>query len=411
MASNSGPRNRPSGDALALDARARSVLWKGGSEATRSPVLRGVGLPQFLERGAGSHVWDVDGNRYVDYLMAWGSALLGHCNPHVEQRVRQQLDKGALFNLGVADEVSLAERLVGHVASADAVRFVASGSEATHAAVRVARAATGRRTIVQCGYHGWLDWCQAAHPAGILPDTLAHTVSLPYNDLDALSRTLAAHPGDVAAVILEPVKSEPPLPGYLAGLRELVHADGALLIFDEVKTGFRFSIGGAQAYFGVAPDISVFGKAIANGYPLAAIMATAAVFASADEVWISGTYHGWPPALAAAHATLDVLETKPVLTHVWRRGAQLIAKFDELRRAAGSSLRLVGLPPMPVLHDESGGSGGEAQLDRFCAGMVARGYFIHPLRPWFIADTHDDEVIEQTLRDAAVVLGETRDFA
>ncbi len=383
-----------------LDARAKAVVWKGGSEATRHPILREVGLPQFLERGSGSRIWDIDGKEYIDYLMAWGSALLGHCNPHVEQQVRAQLDKGSMFNLPVADEVRLAERLVAHLPSADAVRFLASGSEATTAAVRVARAATGRELIVQCGYHGWLDWCQADHPAGILPGTLAKTLSVPYDDLDALGRILADHPREVAALILEPVKAHAPAPDYFARLQELLAADGALLIFDEVKTGFRFGLGGAQVHFGASPDISVFGKALANGYPLAAIAANASVFARARDVWISGTYHGWPPALAAAHATLDQLETQPVIDRIWRRGARLIDAIDELARRCGSSLHLRGLPPMPVLQASPGD---EAHVTRFCAGMVARGYFIHPLRPWFIADTHDDEIIERTVRDAESV--------
>ncbi len=403
---NSIPSRSSTPDASARDGQ--GAVWKGGSEAARHPALRDLGLPSFLARGKGSQVWDPQGRGYVDYLMAWGSALLGHCHPIVEARVRQQLDRGALFNLPVVDEVRLAERLVGHIPGAEALRFVASGSEATQAAVRIARAATGRGTIVRCGYHGWLDWCQAEHPAGILPENLARTKTLPYNDLDGLRRLFAAQPGEVAAVVMEPIKAELPRDGYLEGLRECVQSHGALLVFDEVKTGFRFGLGGAQAHFGVTPDICTFGKALANGYPLAVVAAKAEVLERADEVWISGTYHGWPPALAAALATLDVLEAEPVVERIWRAGARLIAGFEALEGRTGAGVLVRGAPPMPVLASTPGR---EAQVRRFCRGMAARGYFIHPLRPLFIAQSHDDETVEQTLRDASAVLHSIRESA
>lgn len=377
-------------------ARAGRVLWKGGSEATQHPSLRAAGFPRFLARGEDCRVWDVDGNCYVDYLMSWGTVLLGHRHPAVEEAVRKQLERGALFNLSVEQEVSLAERLVEHIPAAELVRFVASGSEATGAALRIARAATGREGVLRYGYHGWLDWCLGEHPAGIPPATLAAVQPLPYNDLEAVGELFARRGEEIACVILEPVKDEEPAEGFLAGLRSLAHRHGALLVFDEVKTGLRFGLGGAQGHYGVTPDLCVLSKALANGYPLAAVAGTRAVFARAEDVWISGTYHGWPPAVAAAHATLTVLESEPVIERVWALGARLRDGFNAVLAERGFEARLAGAPPMPELrcpeHERK-------TLLELLARLVERGQLLHPVRPCFVSGAHTPELVDRTLEE------------
>ena len=175
--------------------------------------------------------------------------------------------------------------------------------------------------------------------------------------------------------------------------------DSALLIFDEAKTGFRFGLGGARAHYGVIPDLSVFSKALANGYPLAVVAGKADVFGRAAEAWISGTYHGWPPSIVAALATLSVLEREPVVRHVWTLGARLMEGFNAIMVRSGLESRLAGAPPMPQLHCAEKET---MTIQRLCADLIRRGYFIHPIRPWFISYAHDIACIEQTLRDVEI---------
>ena len=387
----------------ALLKRAQRRVWKGGSAATRNALLQRCGFPAFLEEGNGCEVRDVDGNRYVDYLMSWGSVLLGHGFVAVERAAAAQMARGTLLGFPPALEVTLSERLVELIPGLDQVRFLSSGSEATTAAVRIARAATGRRKVVRYGYHGWLDWCLGSHPAGIPSHTLADTLTWNYNDLDNLRAIFDANRDDIACVILEPVKGELPHTGLLEHLREFTHSRGALLVFDEVKTGFRLGLGGAQARYGVLPDISVFSKALANGFPLAAVGGRDEVLAAASDVWITGTYHGWPAALAAADATLTVLETEPVIEHVHALGARLKDGFDAIMAEHDLPLRLGGPDPMPQINCAEADL---PTLEAVIRGMVSRGYLVHPLRPWFLSYSHTDAHIQRTLGDLSTVASE-----
>jgi glutamate-1-semialdehyde 2,1-aminomutase len=383
----------------ALGERARRVIWKGGKESNQHEALRACGLPQYLKRSAGCRIWDVDGNCYIDYLMSWGTVLLGHRNRAVERAVQRQLARGSHFNMSIEQEVSLAERLVGHIPGAELVRFVTTGAEATNAAVRIARAVTGRERIVQYGFHGWHDWCQGAHPAGIPATTLSSVTSFTYNDLAALREHFGTHPNTISCVIMEPVKDELPHEGFLKGIRDLAHEHGALLVFDETKTGFRMALGGAQSYFGVTPDLCTFGKALANGYPLAVVAGRSQVFERAAGAWVSGTYHGWPPSIVAAHATLSVLERRPVVQHVWTLGKRLMEGVNTIMARLGLQARLTGMPPMPQLTSPESE---RPTIQTLVSEMVKRGYFMHPVRPWFISYAHDASCIDQTLEDLEV---------
>ena len=386
---------------IELGERARRVIWKGGKESTQHEALRSCGYPRFMSHGAGCQTWDVDGNCYVDYLMSWGTVLLGHAFPAVERAVSQQLAKGSLLDLAVEQEVRLAERLVQHIPGAELVRFLATGSDATQAAVRIARGATERAKIVQYGFHGWLDWCQSAHPAGIMPSVLANTIGVKFNDIDDLKKVFADYRNEIACVILEPVKDEEPAAGYLQAVRDIAHENGALLVFDEAKTGFRFGLGGAQGHYGVTSDLCVFSKALANGYPLAVVTGKAEVFERANDVWVSGTYHGWPPAITAAEATLTVLENEPVAPSIWKLGSRLMEGVNTIMSSCGFRARLQGAAAMPKLAYSEQET---PTIRRFFAKMVGRGYFIHPTHPWFISYAHNEACIDTTLEniDAAI---------
>src|SRR2546422_4445450 len=276
-------------------ARARKVIPSCTQTFSKGPTqfVQGV-APNFLERGRGSHVWDVDGNEYVDYVMALCPIVLGYDDPDVIAAVQRQLADGVTFSLAHPLEVEVAEALAKIVPCAEMVRFGKNGSDATAGAVRVARAYTGRDLVVCCGYHGWQDWFigTTTRDRGVPGAVKALTKTFQYNDLKSLDRVLTEHRGQVAVVIMEPVIFQEPAPGFLEGVRDLTHRHGALLVFDEIVTGFRFGLGGAQEYFGVTPDLACFGKGMANGLPISAIVGRADVMKLFEEVFFSFTFGG-----------------------------------------------------------------------------------------------------------------------
>jgi len=295
----------------------------------------------------------VDGNRYVDMVCGLLAVVLGYQDPDVDAAIREQLTNGISFSLATKLETELAERLVELIPCAESVRFGKNGTDATSAAVRLARAFTGRERIAVCGYHGWQDWYIGAtsRHKGI-PEAVQHlTHMVPYNDLDALKKLLSAHPGEFAALIMEPMNAVDPKPGYLEELKEIVHAHGALLVFDEVITGFRYHIGGAQTLFGVTPDLASFGTAMGNGMPISAIVGRADIMREMENVFISGTFGGEALSLAAAIATIDKMRREPVIERLWQLGETLAEGVAELTAQHGLSdlISLVGRAPWKII--------------------------------------------------------------
>jgi glutamate-1-semialdehyde aminotransferase len=320
--------------AISLDRTRSDELWERAIRAIpvgtqtfgKSPRQWGFGtVPNFLQRAQGSHVWDVDGNEYIDYGMALGPIILGYNYPRVNAAIAEQLTQGSIFSLNHPLEVELSELLIELIPCAEMVRFGKNGSDATSAAVRLARGYTGRDLILCSGYHGWQDWYigSTSRHRGVPQAVRDLTIQFPYNDLSALEALLEQHRGGVAAVIMEPSNFEAPLPGYLESVRALTHQHGAVLIFDEVLTGFRMSLGGAQQYFGVTPDLAVFAKAMANGMPVSALVGSAEIMQLFSEVFYSFTFAGETLSLAAAVATIGELRETNALDVVWARGGQL----------------------------------------------------------------------------------------
>lgn len=335
-------------------ARAEKTIPTGAQTFSKSKLQFPVGAaPLFLTAGRGGRVWDVDGNEYVDMVNGLLCVSLGYCDPDVDAAVRAQLDRGVSFSLATELETALAERLVELIPAAESVRFAKNGSDATSAAVRIARAASGRDRIVACGYHGWHDWYigSTVRSRGVPAAVRAQTNTVPYNDLDAVEAVLKAHPGEVAGLIMEPANVAAPKPGYLAALKDLLHAHGAYLIFDEVITGFRFSLGGAQELFGVAPDLACFGKGMANGLPLSAIVGRADLMAEFEHIFVSGTFGGEALSLAAAIAVVDKMRRDPVIETINAKGAALTEAVTGLISENGleSVMTLVGFDPWRIL--------------------------------------------------------------
>jgi glutamate-1-semialdehyde aminotransferase len=326
----SEPSNHPSHRSLTESARlldrARAVIPGASQTVSKGPTqwVQGV-APAFVARASGAVVWDVDGNAYLDFPMALGPVILGHAHPAVNAAIVRQLEDGITYTLPHRLEVEVAELIHEIVPCADRVRFGKTGSEVTSAAIRLSRAATGRDRVIVMGYHGWHDWYVGStsrrRGVPLAVQSLTHGVS--FGDLDGLRGLFDDHPGEVACVILEPVGLREPHEGELDAIRDLVHANGALLVFDEVISGFRLAPGGAQERYGVVPDLACFGKALGNGMPVSALAGRADVMDELEDVFFSGTHGGEALSLAAVRATLQVMRDEPVHEHLWRLGSVL----------------------------------------------------------------------------------------
>lgn len=334
--------------------RALAVIPLGAQTFSKSLTQYPRGAaPLFVERAQGARAWDVDGNEYVDFNNALCAVTLGHVDPDVTAAVEAQIGKGTIFSLSSPLEIEVAELIVETVPCAEKVRFGKNGSDATAGAVRAARAFTGRERIAVCGYHGWQDWYigSTARSKGVPAATRALTHSFPYNDLDALEALLFAHAGEFAAVILEPMNVAWPKDGYLAGVAELTRRHGALLVFDETITGFRYAVGGAQELFGVTPDLCCLGKGLANGYPLAAVAGRGDIMDEFEQVFFSFTMGGETLSLAAAKAAIEKGRRERAPKHFARLGQRLLDGGQGLidRHGCGDFLALAGHPSWSFL--------------------------------------------------------------
>lgn len=382
----------------ALEARARQVIPCVTQTASKRPNNFAPGhFPTYIERGQGSHVWDVDGNEYIDCFMACGPAILGYSYPEVDQAIAEQIERGIIFSRPTALEVEVAERLTEMVPCADGVRFLKGGAEANSAALRMARAYTGREIVLICGYRGWHDqWAVLRDLPGIPRTLQSLTYEFEYNNLDSLRQALEAHPGQVAAVIIDPVARYAPEPGFLEGVKDLTHHHGALLVFDEIVTGFRVARGGAQAYYNVIPDLAVFAKAIANGMPLSAVTGPHEILEAGNA--ISLTYGDERLSLAAAKSALDVQMRHDVAGHLWRIGQALENGLQAALDETGAPFELGAIPPMLAFVERNTFRGGPlTATDRrrtwlYLLAELARRGVIHRRNSSFLLSySHSDE--------------------
>ncbi len=309
-----------------LLARAEKSIPLGTQTFSKSRTQFPYGIsPYFIQRGEGSRVWDVDGNEYIDLINGLAAITLGYKDPDVTEAVKKQLEEGVIFSLAHPIEMQVAEKIIEMVPCAEKVRFGKNGSDATSGAIRLARAYTGRDHVLVCGYHGWQDWYIGATPRniGVPESTRALTHTFDFNNLQSLEDLLNEYQGQVAAVILEPMNVTFPEAGFLEGVKELTHKHGAVLVFDEIVTGFRHANGGAQEYFGVIPDLATFGKGLANGYPVSAIAGKAEIMNLLEEVYFSFTFGGEALSLAASLATLNKLQSHNVIEEMSKKGRRL----------------------------------------------------------------------------------------
>lgn len=350
-----------------LLARALRVVPLASQTFSKSLTQYPQGVsPFFMARAEGSRTWDVDGNEYIDFVNGLAAITLGYGDPDVDAAVVAQLRHGTIFSLPHPLEMEVAERMVAMVPCAEMVRFGKNGSDATSGAVRLARAYTGRERVAVCGYHGWQDWFigSTSRHRGVPAAVRQLTHSFQYNDAASLEDLLKRHPGEFAVVILEPMNIVEPQRGFLEAVKALAHTHGALLVFDETITGFRFARGGAQEYFGVIPDLATFGKGLANGYPLSAVAGSEEVMRLMEEIFFSFTFGGEALSLAASSATLDKLRREPVIEALRERGTQLADGVRELieKHAIADLVEICGNPVWTFLKVKSAGDYSEWQL-------------------------------------------------
>lgn len=403
---------------------AQKVMPGGVNSPVRA--CRSVGTyPRFLDRGLGSHVWDVDGKEYIDLIGSWGPLILGHCCEAVEQSVSQAIRKGLSFGAPTSAEVDMAQ-LVCEMTGIEMVRMVNSGTEAVMSALRLARGATGRSKIIKFAgcYHGHTDAMLvkagsgaltggAPDSAGVPAEIAGDTLTANYNDLASVEVLLKANPGQVAAVIVEPVAANmgvvPPQPGFLQGLRKLCDENGTLLIFDEVITGFRLAPGGAQEYFGVHADLVTYGKIIGGGMPVGAYGGARRLMeqvAPLGPVYQAGTLSGNPVAMAAGLAQLRILKTTPeIYENLERRGAMLEKGLKQALTGMPAQVNRVGslltvfFTEGPVTSYEAARSSDLTRFRRWYLGLLERGIYAAPsqFEAMFLCNAHTDAEIQRII--------------
>jgi glutamate-1-semialdehyde 2,1-aminomutase len=414
----------------ALQKRAERVIPGGVNSPVRA--FRAVGGdPPFIVRGEGAHVFDADGNEYIDYVGSWGPLILGHADPNVVEAISQAARGGASFGASTPSEIDLAEAVINAFPSIEKVRFVSSGTEATMSAIRLARAFTGRKRIIKfegC-YHGHADFLLVKAGSGVatlgipgsagVPEEAAQfTLALPYNNVDAVQQAFEKYRKEIACIIVEPVVGNmgcvPPKKGYLEALREITRREGALLIFDEVMTGFRVSFGGAQQLYGITPDLTTLGKVIGGGLPVGAYGGPADIMnmvAPLGPVYQAGTLSGNPLAMAAGLTTICALRDNPQLyDRMDAMAGELVAGVATAAKAAGVNITANRVGSMftwffadrPITDWDSASKADTAAFGRFFRAMLEAGVWLPPsqFEAAFLGASHTEQDVHETIAAA-----------
>jgi glutamate-1-semialdehyde aminotransferase len=396
---------------LQLYAQAEKLFPYGTQLLSRNPRMAAFGeAPIYFDHGKDAHFWDVDGNEFIDCGMGIGPLILGYCYEPVDTAAKKQIDRGVIGTINNANEIDMAQAICEMVPCGEMVKFCKGGGEADAIAVRIARGYTGKDKVLFCGYHGWHDWYLAANlesdssldehlrpgiiPKGV-PSALVDTsVAFKYNDLDSLKNALEKNSGKVACIIMEAVRYNHPEKGFLEGVRQLADDHECVLIFDEVVTGFRMALGGAQEYYGVTPDLATFGKAIANGFPLAAVAGKEKIMSSQYDNFISSTYYSETVSLAAGIAVMNELRTKPVLETLDINGKQLTNGINALAKKHNLRIKVEGRFSQFHLSFDYGEKNGKTET-LYMQEMIARG--IYCTGGWYMCYTHTQQDIHDIL--------------
>ncbi len=370
----------------------------GGMLGIRRPYNFVEGeYPIFIDHGYGGHIVDVDGNDYIDMLCSYGPIILGFVEDEINQAVTEQMQKGFCFSLVQEIQNKLQEKLIEVIPCAEMAVLAKTGSDVTTMAIRVARGYTKKNKVLRCGYHGWHDWCVENH-GGVPEEILNLTEEFEYGDLKDLEDKLEKNKDQVACVIVTPVGHPTakdvmaPPEGYLEGVKELAAKHGAVLVFDEIRTGFRVALGGAGEYYGVEPDLATFGKAMANGYPISALVGKKEILGVMEkEVFVSSTFFPNSLEMAASLKCIEIIERDHVIDQVWNKGEIFLNDLNDLKEKHGAPITVSGIPPMPFVTFDKVDEDYKARRKEFYTQTIRRGLFIQPYHHWYICHRHTEE--------------------
>ncbi|MBU0465333.1 MAG: aminotransferase class III-fold pyridoxal phosphate-dependent enzyme [Proteobacteria bacterium] len=382
------------------------TLIPGGVLGARKPgdFIDGE-YPIFLDTGKGCRLVDVDGNEFVDFLCGYGPIILGYREEEVDEAVYKQIkEKGFCFTLTQKFQNELAKKLTQIVPCSEMSIFLKTGSDATTASIRIARAHTQKLKVMRCGYHGWHDWC--VEMKGGIPSKFYEDVfEFQYNHLDQLEELMATHGHETAAIIMTPFghpnhqEMQLPAPGFLEGARQIADKYGAVLVYDEIRTGFRLSMGGAQKLYGVTPDLTVLGKAMANGYPISVVTGKKDIMMAAEtKLFISSTFFPNSEAFVAALKTIEILERDKVLENIWEKGKGFMNSIQALIDKHDVGAELTGVAPMFYItfkKDETGAY--KSKRKDFYTQLIRKGFFFTPFHHAYISYRHTQEDLDLTL--------------
>ena len=396
------------------------VLWKkalnlipGGCQTfSKMPYQHVAGVsPTILSRGLGCKSWDVDGNEFIDYMMSLGPNILGYADKEINAAAFEGAKLGILSSLGHPLETVLAEKLVSVIPCAEMVRFGKNGSDVTSASIRAARSFTGRDKILVCGYHGWHDWYigSTSRNLGVPKEVQSLTIEFKYNDIDSLRCAFKNNSGEIAAVMMEPVNFIEPKDDFLEKVKSITHENNALLIFDEVITGFRMNIEGAQNHYSVFPDLACFGKAMANGYPMSALVGRADIMSIFEEAFFSGTFAADLISISASIATINAIEERGTLQHINSVGLRLKDGYNKIAKSLGLThlTKMIGYGWWPeyLFYDNQGNVSLKIQ-SLFQQEIVRRGILTRA--GIFLCGSHQITDIDKTLevfQEALMIVG------
>jgi len=392
-----------------------TTLIPGGVLGARKPgdFINGE-YPIFLDTGKGAKLVDVDGNEFIDFLCGYGPIILGYREEEVDEAVYEQIrNKGFCFTLTQKFQNQLAKKLTQIVPSSEMSIFLKTGSDATTAAIRIARAHTKKLKVMRCGYHGWHDWC-IEMKGGIPKKFYEDVYEFQYNRLDQLEELMAEHGSDTAAIIMTPFghpnhqKMEIPEPGFLEGARKIADKYGAVLVYDEIRTCFRLAMGGAQELYGVTPDLTVLGKAMGNGYPISVVTGKKDVMMAAEsKLFISSTFFPNSEAFIAALKTIEILERDNVLENIWEKGKWFMEKIQDLIDRHDVGAELTGVAPMFYITFKKDDTGAyKGKRTDFYTQLIRKGFFFTPFHHAYISYRHTKEELELTLN----AIDETLEF-
>ncbi|CUU08000.1 glutamate-1-semialdehyde 2,1-aminomutase [Candidatus Thermokryptus mobilis] len=389
----------------------RFIPWGTQTNAKR-PIMDYAGvMPFFIEKAKGCRFWDVDGREFIDYRMALGPVILGYCYEEVDNAVKRQIDKGVLFSMASPLEIDLAKRIVEAVPSVEMVRFMKNGVDANACNIRLARAFTGRDKIIRCGYNGYHDWFMTGIKGNGVPEILSSYVyEVRYGDLDEVEKILKRDAHNIACILTVPYDFNEDISGeFPRGLRNLADEYNVILIFDEVLTGFRLSLGGAQGFFEVKPDLSSFAKAMANGYPISAYGGRRDIMKRLDDFVLTATYAGETLSIVAAIVTIDVMRRENVHETLFKIGRMLMSGFIDISSRIGVEAKIGGLPVAPFFlfnyTDAKKNKDLQFILNR---ELFKKGIFVYD--KWFISFSHSESDISETLDKFESALKNTLDI-